>query len=70
MTAPSALLSGGVTAPSAAGAGAVTKIVDGDKIERVFNVKNVEEYISRIDEMIDRKKPLSKTTAKIYRKQE
>ena len=38
-----------------AGAAAVTKIVSGDRIERVFNVKNLDEYISRIDEMISRK---------------
>ncbi len=40
------------------GAGASTKIVNGDKIERVFNVKEVSEYIKRIDEMIERKKNL------------
>ncbi len=40
------------------GAGASTKIVNNDKIERVFNVKEVSEYIKRIDEMIDRKKKL------------
>jgi oxygen-independent coproporphyrinogen-3 oxidase len=41
----------------AAGAGAVSKFVypDGGRIERVFNVKNLLEYISRIDEMIRRK---------------
>lgn len=41
----------------AAGAGASTKTVDQntDKIERVFNVKSVEDYITRIDEMIARK---------------
>jgi len=41
----------------AAGAGASTKTVDPvtDKIERVFNVKSVEDYIARIDEMIARK---------------
>lgn len=32
----------------AAGAGAVTKNVSGDKISRVFNVKNVEEYVKRL----------------------
>lgn len=44
----------------AAGAGAVTKVVypDENRIERAFNVKGVEEYIARIDEMIDRKKAL------------
>ncbi len=42
----------------AAGAGASTKTVDPntDQIERIFNVKSVEDYISRIDEMIERKK--------------
>lgn len=42
----------------AAGAGASTKTVDPstDRIERVFNVKSVEDYIGRIDEMIERKK--------------
>ena len=39
----------------AAGAGAVTKLVFGDRIERVFNVKNLYDYIRRIDEMIGRK---------------
>ena len=42
----------------AAGAGAVSKFIRGGegRVERVFNVKNLLEYISRIDEMIDRKK--------------
>ncbi|MDD4843394.1 MAG: coproporphyrinogen dehydrogenase HemZ [Anaerotignum sp.] len=42
----------------AAGAGASTKTVDPktNQIERIFNVKSVEDYISRIDEMIERKK--------------
>lgn len=39
----------------ALGAGAVTKFVNGAKINRVENVKNVNEYINRIDEMIKRK---------------
>ncbi len=40
------------------GAGGSTKIVDNklNKIERVFNVKSVDDYIARIDEMIDRKR--------------
>lgn len=44
----------------ALGAGAVTKVVfpESNRIERAFNVKNVEEYISRIDEMIERKNVL------------
>jgi hypothetical protein len=42
----------------AAGAGASTKTVDPstDRIERVFNVKSVDDYIGRIDEMIERKR--------------
>ncbi|MBR5793511.1 MAG: coproporphyrinogen dehydrogenase HemZ, partial [Anaerotignum sp.] len=42
----------------AAGAGASTKTVDPetDRIERVFNVKSVEDYIGRIAEMIERKR--------------
>ena len=40
------------------GAGGSTKIVNDDKIERVFNVKEVSEYIKRIDEMILRKNQL------------
>ncbi len=44
----------------ALGAGATTKLVypEENRIERVFNVKSPEEYISRIDEMIDRKRKL------------
>lgn len=46
------------------GAGATTKLVypDGEHIERVDNVKSVEQYMERIEEMIARKKrgiPLS-----------
>lgn len=42
----------------ALGAGAISKFVyvDEDRIERVENVKNVEQYITRVDEMIKRKK--------------
>ena len=42
----------------AAGAGASTKTVDPhtDKIDRIFNVKSVEDYIARIDEMLERKR--------------
>lgn len=46
------------------GAGGSTKIVKNDNIERVFNVKEVSEYIKRIDEMIDRKKNLFKSGIK------
>lgn len=44
----------------AAGAGASTKIIyhQQNRIERVFNVKSVDDYILRIDEMIERKKKL------------
>ena len=42
----------------ALGAGAITKIVydNNQKIDRVPNVKSLEHYIDRIDEMIQRKK--------------
>ena len=42
----------------AAGAGAVSKFINAaaGSVERVFNVKNLLEYISRNDEMIERKK--------------
>ncbi len=42
----------------AVGAGSISKFVyvDEDRIERVENVKNVEQYIDRVDEMIDRKR--------------
>lgn len=41
----------------AVGAGAISKYVyvDEDRIERTDNVKNVEQYIDRVDEMISRK---------------
>lgn len=40
----------------ALGVGGVTKIIHSDNsIQRIFNVKNVEQYIQRIDEMIKRK---------------
>ena len=44
----------------ALGAGAITKLVykDTNRIERIPNVKNVYEYIKRIDEMILRKESL------------
>ena len=47
------------------GAGGVSKIYTPDinRIERVPNVKGVEEYIRRIDEMIQRKKEGLKTHA-------
>lgn len=38
-----------------AGVGAVTKLVRNDRIERIFNVKDVREYLKRIDEMLERK---------------
>lgn len=42
----------------AVGAGSISKFVyvDEDRIERVDNVKNVEQYIDRVDEMIQRKR--------------
>lgn len=42
----------------ALGAGATTKAVFGDRIERCENVKDIHNYMTRIDEMIERKKKL------------
>lgn len=42
----------------ALGAGAVTKKVIADGIERASNVKDIEQYLSRINEMIERKRRL------------
>lgn len=42
----------------ALGAGASTKIVKDDLIRRVYNVKEVSEYVGRIDEMLHRKDEL------------
>lgn len=39
-----------------AGVGAVTKLVKPGKIERIFNVKDVREYLNRAEEMRERKK--------------
>lgn len=48
----------------AMGAGSTTKAVYGDgRIERADNVKDVELYMSRVDEMIDRKKKLFERAA-------
>ncbi len=45
----------------ACGAGAVSKFVFPDnRIERSFNVKSVEEYLGRIDEMLERKEVMTK----------
>lgn len=40
------------------GVGGVTKLLRGDRIERIFNIKDVREYIRRLDEMIERKQYL------------
>ena len=43
----------------ALGAGAVTKRVDLDgKINRASNVKDIDQYLARVDEMIERKEKL------------
>ncbi|MGE4284695.1 MAG: coproporphyrinogen dehydrogenase HemZ, partial [Clostridia bacterium] len=41
----------------AMGSGGVTKMVDDrtNRIDRIFNVKDVQQYIDRIDEMLERK---------------
>lgn len=38
------------------GVGGVTKLVKGSRIERIFNFKDVAEYLKRFDEIIERKK--------------
>ena len=45
-----------------AGVGSTTKIYEpnGNKLERIFNFKDLKEYINRIDELIDRKRKLFK----------
>ena len=40
----------------ALGGGASTKMVRGDRIERIFNPKEAADYINRIDEIIEKKK--------------
>lgn len=40
------------------GVGGVTKLLRGDRIERIFNMKDVREYIRRLEEMIERKQYL------------
>lgn len=42
----------------AVGAGGVSKRVEGDRIERAFNVKSVEDYMARSHEMMERKRVL------------
>ena len=45
----------------ALGAGATSKKVCGDRIERTENVKDIKNYVERIDEMIERKRLLMET---------
>lgn len=44
----------------ALGTGASSKLVHGNQINRIFNVKDVYEYITRLDEMLSRKKDMFK----------
>ena len=44
----------------ALGGGGSTKIILGDRIERVFNFKDPLEYIRRFDEILDKKDEISK----------
>ncbi|MDY3930039.1 MAG: coproporphyrinogen dehydrogenase HemZ [Clostridia bacterium] len=44
----------------ALGGGAVTKIVIGDRIERIFNFKDPYEYINRFDEILKKKEEILK----------
>lgn len=48
----------------ALGGGAVTKIVKGDRIERIFNFKDPYEYINRFDEIISKKEEAAALLAK------
>lgn len=38
------------------GAGGVSKIIKKDKLKRIPNIRNIKEYVKRIDEMIERKR--------------
>lgn len=42
----------------ALGGGGVTKLVMGDRIERIFNFKNPDEYIKRFDEILKKKEEI------------
>lgn len=46
----------------ALGAGATTKMVSGSKIDRIENVKEVSQYIARVEEMIERKRSFKNFT--------
>lgn len=45
---------------AALGGGAATKLVSGDRIERIFNFKDPYEYIKRFDEIISKKEEILK----------
>lgn len=51
----------------ALGAGATTKVVfeDGKRIERVGNVKDITNYLDRVDEMVERKRELLKNCGQL-----
>ena len=42
------------------GGGGVTKIVRNGTVNRIFNMKNADEYVNRLDEMLDRKELILK----------
>ena len=42
----------------ALGGGGVTKVVMGDRIERIFNFKDPYEYINRFDEILEKKQEI------------
>lgn len=54
------LMMGEIQSIISVGVGAVTKLVGRDKTERIFNVKDVFEYLNRLDETIDKKKYIYK----------
>ena len=50
------LMMGEIQSIVSVGVGAVTKLLNDEKTERIFNVKDVLEYLSRLDEIIEKKK--------------
>ncbi len=54
------LMMGEIQTIISVGVGAVTKLVGDNKIERIFNVKDVFEYLNRLDEAIEKKRYIYK----------
>ena len=49
----------------ALGGGGATKLVSGEKIERIFNFKDPNEYIRRFDEILNKKEGIAKFYGKV-----